>query len=369
MSSKQGYFSRLDTLRFFAFFAVFISHVAYFMNFPAGVWRRGTLSNSFLQLGSLGVSFFFVLSGFLITHHLDKEHLSRKTISIKNFYIKRVLRIWPLYFLALALAAILSSTPLLRKIAPVNYKEFLAYIFLLGNWFRAFYGSANEMLSVLWSIAVEEQFYLFWPLVFFLFRKKINWPIFLGVAITFIFRWVYAGNYDVREYFSPCLITYFMIGGFYAIYAESINKKISRLKGFGTIIGFLWLAALLALRGLVFKGDYPNWFAGLEPLLYGVSFVLFIGHAVEHSQKPYLFSSVFEYLGKISYGLYVFHMMVFMVVKSLIGGEGFASFAMVFCSSLALTIIVSAISYKFWEKPFLALKHRFTFKDEATLSY
>jgi len=367
--SSSDYFSRIDALRFFAFFAVFISHVTFFMAYPAGVKESGTFYNSFLQLGSLGVSFFFVLSGFLITYYLNKEYLLKKTISLKKFYVRRILRIWPLYFLTLFLAAVVSSLPMARVFSSVDLREFLAHLFLVGNWFRAFYGSANEMVSVLWSVAVEEQFYLFWPIIFLLFRKNIKWAIIIGIIVTFIFRWIYAADYDAREYFSPCLIAYFMIGGFYAIYFDYVNKKIGLLKNNGLFVGLIWMAILLVVRGIFFKGNFPGWFAGSEPLLYGASFILFINHAIAHSNKPYLFSSFLEYLGKISYGLYTFHMIIFMLVKSFIGNSGLASFVLVFCISLILTFLAAAMSYKFWEKPFLRLKHKFSFKEEVEMSY
>jgi peptidoglycan/LPS O-acetylase OafA/YrhL len=367
--SEQKYFSRLDSLRFFAFFAVFISHTTFFMFFPADVRQSGSLSNAFLQVGSLGVSFFFVLSGFLITHYLNKEYLSRQTISLKKFYLRRVLRIWPLYFLGLGLAFILSLTPVLNKLASVNYREFLAHLFLVGNWFRAFYGTTNEIVSVLWSVAVEEQFYLFWPVLFLLFRKNIRWVILLGILITFVSRWFYAHNYDVREYFSPCLVAYFMIGGFYAIYTSRVNAWLLKFKNSGPWVGIIWLLFILFIRGIIFKGNYPNWFAAIEPLLYGFTFILFINHAVINSQKPYFLSKILEYLGKISYGLYVFHMMALMIVKAVIGGGGWQNFTLVFCIAFVLTVVAAAISYGIWERPFLKLKHKFAFKEEVSLSY
>jgi peptidoglycan/LPS O-acetylase OafA/YrhL len=166
------YYPELDALRFSAFLLIFLRHTVphrmgdYAGNFPVGIAE--VLVSATNMLGC-GLPLFFFLSAFLITELLAREKLKTDTVKIRDFYVRRSLRIWPLYFLgifigvAVAIAAKFSGTS-----ADYGTSRMLVmYLALSGNWYFARGATAwsSNPMTPLWSISVEEQFYLFWPAV------------------------------------------------------------------------------------------------------------------------------------------------------------------------------------------------------------
>ena len=158
------YFKNLNGLRFIAAFLVIIHHIEQFKN----LWNIPNFyyKSSIKSLGDVGVTVFFVLSGFLITYILLKEKHKTGTINIISFYIKRILRIWPLYFLLMILGLfVFNKLPFANtEDLYVNFHEFfyiklILYIFILPNIVLQLFG-AVPLISQLWSIGIEEQFYL-----------------------------------------------------------------------------------------------------------------------------------------------------------------------------------------------------------------
>ena len=179
VSSPKVYFSNLDGLRSVAFLAVFIQHtnsgwVGSF-DFYGHFWFR--FVRMFLFLATDGVIFFFVLSGFLITYLLVKEKDISGRVNVLYFYIRRALRIWPLYYL-LALAEF-TVLPIIGrylgwKIADNIHPGYIAS-FLSNFHFLAINKSGRleySLLGTSWSVAIEEQFYLLWPLLFYFYLKN-----------------------------------------------------------------------------------------------------------------------------------------------------------------------------------------------------
>ena len=154
----------LDVLRFFAFFLVFLHHSL--PHDPAFYTAMGTgpLLASFLAAlgaaGALGVILFFLLSAYLITELLIRERARFGRVNLKDFYIRRILRIWPLYFSFLALAwAIQWLVPGQH----IGWRAGLAFALFAGNWWVVFVGFPSSIIFHLWFISLQEQFYLFWP--------------------------------------------------------------------------------------------------------------------------------------------------------------------------------------------------------------
>jgi peptidoglycan/LPS O-acetylase OafA/YrhL len=143
---ERFYLPELDSLRFFAFLAVFICHCF------ALAGREGAWSD----VGSFGVDLFFVLSAYLITELLLRERRSRGRFDLGRFYARRILRIWPLYFTFLAGAELAGAVPQ-GDLAPLAL--------FAGNFAYAAWGPPGLAVSSLWSLSVEEQFYLVWPLM------------------------------------------------------------------------------------------------------------------------------------------------------------------------------------------------------------
>ena len=189
------FFPNLDGLRFFSFFIVFLAHIfntnkEYIKN---ETWYQVFKERLFLD-GDLGVSFFFVLSGFLITYLLLKEKEYTGQINVKFFYIRRGLRIWPLYFFCVFFGFILF--PLLKSYyggTPNETSDPILCSLFLNNFDRIINGPPDSsVLSVLWSVAIEEQFYLVWPLLFLIVPPRKYHFIFLGIILLSI---VYRSEY------------------------------------------------------------------------------------------------------------------------------------------------------------------------------
>ncbi|MDP1800300.1 MAG: acyltransferase, partial [Bacteroidota bacterium] len=168
--SKNIYFKGLNGLRFFAAFAVIITHIELIkdqMHCPNLYYT----SKMIFELGGLGVVFFFVLSGFLITYLLLKEKELTDTINVKKFYIRRVLRIWPLYFLIVILGFFVLPHFHFMEIsffakynAHLSVFNLVLFLVMLPNLAFAIFKPLPH-IGQLWSIGVEEQFYLLWPWV------------------------------------------------------------------------------------------------------------------------------------------------------------------------------------------------------------
>src|SRR5829696_2370093 len=168
MSSRIVYLPGLNALRAIAALAVVITHITFELgtfNLDPSIF--GTFKNGLprgLDLAGFGVSIFFAISGFLITFLLQNEK-EVQPINIKNFYLRRILRIWPLYYLYLVIA-VLTITILGYDL---EIRSLLLYVFFAAN-IPYILNIPLKFLSHYWSIGVEEQFYLFWPWV----NKKIN---------------------------------------------------------------------------------------------------------------------------------------------------------------------------------------------------
>ena len=166
---KSGYVPELDGLRGVAILAVMIFH--------AGA--------PFLKGGFIGVDIFFVLSGFLITSLLIEEFDNTKSVSLKNFYMRRILRLGPALILLLTVFCSLSVALLNRKEAAGNIVEALISLFYMSNWARAFQIYPPDLLGHTWSLSIEEQFYIFWPLILITLLRtaKSRWTIFFAAIL------------------------------------------------------------------------------------------------------------------------------------------------------------------------------------------
>jgi peptidoglycan/LPS O-acetylase OafA/YrhL len=165
------YLPELDGLRFFAFFAVFICHAFLIVG----------ESTMFSRMGAFGVDLFYALSAFLITELLMREREAFGRIDVKAFYLRRIFRIWPLYF------AFLGSALAARLIYPglnISWTYLVAFSLFVGNfamcWLPA---QPNDIIRPLWSVSIEEQFYLSWPLIVRHLSRS-------GVAIAAVVIWL-----------------------------------------------------------------------------------------------------------------------------------------------------------------------------------
>jgi peptidoglycan/LPS O-acetylase OafA/YrhL len=163
--TERFYRPELDALRFFAFLGVFIFHAApRTMDFysAAGAPRwLGNLLISICGAGAYGVDLFFALSAYLITSLLLRERTATGALDLRGFYLRRILRIWPLY-LAFVTFAALAALVIPEQRLPWHYV--VGYCLLAGNWSYVLYGLPASFAIPLWTVSIEEQFYLAWPL-------------------------------------------------------------------------------------------------------------------------------------------------------------------------------------------------------------
>lgn len=182
---EKVYFPNLNGIRFIAASVVIISHIE-LINHLLGDELFISLK-SVVVIGRLGVILFFVLSGFLITYLLLEEEKKKGIISIKQFYMRRIMRIWPLYYLLLFFSFFIFHKYLPSRLVELDYvkyvgKNFLLYLLFIPNIAVHVFPRVWGMIQT-WSIGVEEQFYLIWPLLFLLFKNKLK------MIIGFIFTY------------------------------------------------------------------------------------------------------------------------------------------------------------------------------------
>lgn len=379
-ASQRAYFHNLDGWRFVAFLTVFVSHAALFLGYAGGM-RYEWVKHNILVNGDVGVSFFFVLSGFLITHLLLKEKAERGRISFRRFYARRALRIWPVYFLTL-LAGFVILPAVLSHIGTVLPFQTLPgkgvwpwYLFFLANFPIAFGHGASVPTDVLWSISVEEQFYLLWPLIVSLLpRRHLPKALFTIIVAASAYRAYYATEPDVIAYSTFSVMADLAVGALLAwLHAErqAIFERTKRTFRWAIGLAYIAAAALIISRHSLLESSWGSVrlpiYSALIPLLLAFLFAFIIFEQNEAIESPFKMgrSRLATALGKISYGLYTYHMIAITAVLSSAAALGYAleyhsvSFGAVLAlSSLSATILIAVISYRYMEKWFLAKKPR-----------
>jgi peptidoglycan/LPS O-acetylase OafA/YrhL len=339
------YQPRLDSLRFFSVVMVIISH-----------WLPNSeIVKSIPFIGNVGVSFFFVLSGYLITSNLIKLKNQSLFNSFKIFYINRALRIFPIYYFFL-----LGLILLIPSIYNVSFKYYLAYltnfrIFRINYW--------PEGFSHLWSLAIEEQFYLFWPLVVLLPPlKKLKSSIFITFLMAIILKFL---TYTFSSSSFIDLLPYsqfdlFMFGALLSIYKPSLDLKLQVLKKHQTFLVFIFLCLLV-------------YFFGSSYLIKNIALGLLSIFLISSTSLSNWFLKVtdiklFVFCGKISYGLYLYHNFIPLLERNMVGIETKNKFINPFLPNIEsafyhlflqsiLLLIICVLSWFLIEKRFLKLKN------------
>ncbi len=363
MKAEAGAFYRpeLDALRFAAFLAVFWFHR---MDYEPAARNWGLLVGT---IGAFGVPVFFLLSAFLIAELLLRERERTGRVHAGAFYIRRMLRIWPLYFAAFFGLALLERVlPGVGSRAPGAWA---AFTFFCGNWWITRHGWIAGATDPLWSISVEEQFYLAVPwLVWFGGRRALGWVAGLLPAVSLATVVWYARHDapgDHGEWTNSLVqLQFFGAGALLALCLRGRAPSFGRLgRAAAAGLGFLcWAAALLFCR--VRSWDpHPSpgqAFAGWALVLTGAVLFFLAALGMPGRWVP----GWLRYLGRISYGLYVFHSLLFFLVFERAGVRGWSGTLVV----LALSIGAAHLSFRYFERPFLRLKARFTFvavREEA----
>jgi len=381
IDSNKVFFPNLDGLRFFAFFLVFVNHATGSLGYNNHSETFAYIRSHFFWNGDLGVSFFFVLSGFLITYLLLKEKELSGKINIKNFYLRRVLRIWPLYFLIVAMCLLVF--PMLENTLPkwfaigVSTDEINKWFYLTftGNFDYIYNGINNFMIGILWSVSIEEQFYLFWPLIVAFVPTKYLLKIFLLIILGSIaFRFFYAqGNPMIIKYHSLSSISDLASGAViaYLAFQKGVIEWIEKMPKRGIVLVYFLLFILVPLRFYSWKfGVYYNHVSSILPVIFSGLFVFII---LEQNFANNSFFKIKNWklissFGKYTYGMYCYHMIVFFVVLCIFHFTGIDLqqmskyvFLFIVLISFFSTLLLSELSYHYFESFFLKLKNRFSF--------
>ncbi len=367
---QKIFFPNLDGLRFFSFLIVLFSHI-WGTDVPAikySTWYQFFKGRVFSD-GDLGVSIFFVLSGFLITYLLLSEKKLTGKIDVKSFYIRRALRIWPLYYFSVFFGFVIF--PLLKNYFGQGSTEAaspaLCSLFL-NNFDRIKNGIPDSsILSVLWSVAIEEQFYLLWPILFLISPAKKYIYIFLFVLfISTLYRiFPFYGSPDLN---TLGVITDMAVGGL-AAYLVFFNKRflviIENTPKILTIIPYLMLLIFIFFKYQIFE---PEIFYILKRLIMSLFFAWIILDQNFGKKSLFKFSQLktITKLGKYTYGLYCLHTIAVLVVIELLSKFGLRTeswqlIIIEFPLTLMLSILISILSYKLFESKFLKLKDKFAY--------
>lgn len=350
------YLNGLNGLRAIAALIVVVSHVEL-------IKLENKVPNIFSVMsnwGNLGVNLFFVLSGFLITTLLIREKEKSNKINLKNFYVRRILRIWPLYFL------ILISSYLIFDFSPSTMTVLLCST-IFPNLAHAF--SLGWAVSPqIWSIGVEEQFYIFWPTLLKLKEKRIIYfclfliffyPIIPHIIAFLSIRLGFQGE------FTDSTIVFFQItsfnamatGAIFAVIWKNQYKIFLKMISFSNKLNFILVIFPFIL--LFLNVDFSHFQSSLFSILFAIQIVLII----QGNLKSIFESKILKFLGEISYGIYMYHWIVLVLVINFLKPT-FTDYQilmniLLYVGTIGITILVALLSFRFLEGPILKWKNKF----------
>lgn len=355
----NGHLPQLDSLRSFAVLLVISSH-----------WfAKDHFLNRFFDNGILGVTLFFVLSGYLITGILLRSknavfNGSSLKDAYKTFYIRRSLRIFPVYYLLIFVL-------LLFNMATIR-GSFFWHFFYLSNFYFWMQGHFGGSLSHFWSLAVEEQFYILWPAIIFLIpRLKLPAVFICGIALAIIFRLaMYHPPHQMGRFLMPGSLDSFCLGALLVYGQQYFPPWFSFINAHRNKFLLLFLSLFLVMQWQVFFHYNDVFFLAAYLTTISLLFAQLI-HIVSLGVKqgpfaPLLNNPLLIYLGKISYGIYLFHNFIPYLYGLELPSwlEPFSIYVAQFLRLLVLVGIAS-VSWYLIERPILQMKKRFEYTLKA----
>jgi peptidoglycan/LPS O-acetylase OafA/YrhL len=361
MISKKKYYPQLDAIRGISVLAVFFYH-AYK---PAeGTYLIQKFWVFVCSKMHLGLDVFFILSAFLLTLLGINEYQKNKNFSFKNYFIRRALRIWPLYYLLMFFSFVI--LPLVQQYTgqQITLPPAPWYLFFVSN----FYLQGHVFfLRLLWTLSVEEQFYLIWGLCLLLFQKYLGLVILILATASVVFNLV-ATAQGIEIYFHT--LTYLidmMVGAFAALSIQKNNFIIKFARSFAGVKSYLFYFFLPLLLIIYFILDKAV--TGISNDLLSVTFrfifiiycgVVIIDQMINVKPVVNLANTKFLiYTGKISYSLYSYHGVVITAGLIIVQKNHIVLPSLIQAIILlAATFGVASFSYIFIEKPFLKIKDK-----------
>jgi peptidoglycan/LPS O-acetylase OafA/YrhL len=372
---KRGkiYFGGLNELRAIAALAVIYHHVD-LNNYFSPIRNHFTFLNYFTgNVGQNGVFLFFVLSGFLITYLLLQEKNKYNTVFLKKFFLRRIFRIWPLYYFIFALSVLvipwlaynfdifkedISSYDEIIDIQNYGIKGILFYLFFIPN-VALYSGYLITGCTQAWSVGVEEQFYIIWPLLILWFNKSRIVLIFFTVLILFPVLIFLAKNNYIPYPLSviiKCIPFHFMaigsIGGYVFFYKNQFIEKYTK-----SILGYFCIISLTV--AFLF---HQFFIIMIQEIAISLLFLILILFTINDKNQWVFRNRIFSYLGKISYGIYMYHTFVMFLVFPFVNKyvsnfqEGIYYNVLLYPLIFIITILLSSLSYQYFELKFIKIK-------------
>ncbi len=309
--------------------------------------------------GDLGVSMFFVLSGFLITWLLVKERRETANISLRRFYTRRVLRIFPAYYVFIAVSFAIDA--LRRAHWPLGLG--VSALLYLVNYYNALHGHPSTSIAHAWSLGIEEQFYLLWPalLSVTLARGTRRVGVLLALLIVAVVAWrslLYLGLRTGAAYVYNAFDTRFdnlAVGCLLAVWVEAPRfQRVAALLGKSAVAPILTLALLLLSRTRLGAAYHYSLGFTVDAILMAI-FLVQLLQVYQSRLWCWLESPVLRHLGLLSYSLYLWHGWGLTIGRHVrfagVGGQ--------FAAGLIVSFALASGSYYLVERPFLALKEHF----------
>ncbi|MBI1781730.1 MAG: acyltransferase [Sphingobacteriales bacterium] len=353
--NDNNYFPQLDSLRAIAVILVIISH-----------WfTHEQILNRYTSNGILGVTLFFVLSGFLITGILMRSKQQVESgasirAAFKVFYIRRALRIFPVYYLLLILLLIFNLSDI--------RDNFWWHFFYASNfyfWLKEAFGGS---LSHLWSLSVEEQFYICWPaILLFSPRKYLPTILVSGIILSVLFRYqITTDQNELGRILMPGSLDSFCIGGLLAYGRLYHNKWYQQYVKYRSLFVLFSFLLLILVHTPFFNNAGKYFYVSFYFLLISVAFGIQIDRVADTVNTPVisviLNNRVLLYIGKISYGVYLFHNFIpYLYSINLPSFLQPASMYIAQAVRFVLLIGLASSSWYLFERPILRLKDKFVF--------
>lgn len=372
---QRIYFKNLDLLRFLAAYMIVLLHCFFGWQVKFGNPKGlvSSLSSSsietfelFMHNFSFGVDIFFIISGFLLTYLLLCEKEKTGKVDIIKFYIRRAFRIWPLYFFIILLAPVLSY--FLYEQSPTYFYHFL----FLGNFDLIENGPKSVATNHLWSICIEEHFYLFCPLIIgFIPMKKLPQSLLAIILVCIIFRGFFlshTSDYGMAYYVHTLSrIDVLALGGLFGYLFYHRRIQFNHALPIRLIIYSLFLLLFFNVNYVEsgsFLADTMKKYLFVIPFSYWIGNFLFHRKAIFATES----SNIFHQFGKVSYGIYMFNPVIIFLVIHFFEKYTFHNYFYFLVVVHLLLAMVTFISYRFLELPFLSLKEHYAVIKSGNVS-